>query len=135
MYPFIGALTQAAMTLKGVVTVIHVFSGSTGGEGLAGVLVASDDNLYGTTDRGGTHNRGTVFRLTPSGTTTCLICWCPNWTAGCRWRHLRFSAHAGALLGQARSRPTSISARVSGVCYIAGVDFYVLMPRQRLNAA
>jgi len=33
----------------------------------AGLVQGSDGNLYGTTPNGGTHNHGTVFRISPSG--------------------------------------------------------------------
>jgi len=38
----------------------------------AALLQASDGNFYGTTQFGGTHNRGTFFKLTPAGKFTSL---------------------------------------------------------------
>ena len=44
---------------------------------LAGLLQATDGNLYGTTNHGGTaHGGGTVFRITPEGTLTTLYNFC-----------------------------------------------------------
>jgi uncharacterized repeat protein (TIGR03803 family) len=47
--------------------VIYSFSGPDGGVPLAGVLLDGSGALYGTTWEGGTHNGGTVFKLTQSG--------------------------------------------------------------------
>jgi uncharacterized repeat protein (TIGR03803 family) len=38
----------------------------------AGLVQGSDGNFYGTTELGGTHNTGTVFRISPSGSETNL---------------------------------------------------------------
>jgi len=42
----------------------------------AGLVLASDGNFYGTTQGGGAHSYGTVFRITPSGTLTTLYNFC-----------------------------------------------------------
>jgi uncharacterized repeat protein (TIGR03803 family) len=42
----------------------------------AGVIQASDGNLYGTTEFGGPNDGGTVFSLTPSGALTTLYSFC-----------------------------------------------------------
>ena len=42
----------------------------------AGPIQASDGNFYGTTLQGGTHDSGTVFRITPAGTLTSLYSFC-----------------------------------------------------------
>jgi uncharacterized repeat protein (TIGR03803 family) len=39
---------------------------------VAGLVLGSDGNFYGTTSSGGTSNNGTVFRISPSGTCTNL---------------------------------------------------------------
>ena len=47
----------------------------------AGLIQATDGNLYGTTYHGGAHNQGTVFQITPSGTLTTLYSLCSE--TGC----------------------------------------------------
>ena len=55
-------------------TTLHSFSGypSDGDSPYAGLVQASDGNLYGTTNTGGANGWGTVFKMTPSGTLTIL---------------------------------------------------------------
>ena len=48
-------------------TVLYSFSPANGINPTAGVILDSAGNLYGTTSAGGTHNWGTVFELTRSG--------------------------------------------------------------------
>jgi uncharacterized repeat protein (TIGR03803 family) len=61
----------AAQTLTTLVS----FNGTDGGNSLAGLILATDGNFYGTTS-GGTTASGTVFRMTPSGTLTVLHSFC-----------------------------------------------------------
>ena len=42
----------------------------------AGLVQATNGNFYGTTRFGGTNNRGTVFKITPSGKLTTLYSFC-----------------------------------------------------------
>jgi len=58
------------MTPAAVVTVMHTFVGGSidGASPLATLVQATDGNLYGTTTLGGAMNRGTVFRMTLTGT-------------------------------------------------------------------
>ncbi len=55
-------------------TVLHTFAGagSDGGNSLAGIEIASDGTRYGSTERGGTKNLGTVFKISPSGVYSVL---------------------------------------------------------------
>jgi uncharacterized repeat protein (TIGR03803 family) len=57
------------MSPKGEFQLLHAFAGAPKeGENPYGRLVAgSDGNLYGTTNRGGQYDLGTIFRLTPEG--------------------------------------------------------------------
>ncbi len=51
---------------------LHSFTGADGSGPLAGLLQDSKGTFYGTAYRGGAHNDGTLFALTPSGTFTLL---------------------------------------------------------------
>ena len=52
---------------------MHTFtSGNDGSTPMAGLVQATDGNLYGTANRGATEDQGTIFRLTPSGTFSIL---------------------------------------------------------------
>jgi uncharacterized repeat protein (TIGR03803 family) len=66
--------TLFRMTPAGAVTVLHSFNGFLG-EGaipVAGLVQGSDGNFYGTTELGGTHFRGSVFKIDPTGNLTTL---------------------------------------------------------------
>ena len=52
-------------------TTLHSFDGN-GANPWAGLIQASNGNLYGTTYYGGLHNQGTVFTITLSGTFTVV---------------------------------------------------------------
>jgi uncharacterized repeat protein (TIGR03803 family) len=61
--------------LAGAQTLIPLYSFTGGNDGnnpIAGLVQASDGNLYGTAPDGGTNGYGTVFRITTSGTLTPL---------------------------------------------------------------
>jgi uncharacterized repeat protein (TIGR03803 family) len=66
--------TVFGMTSSGVTAVLHSFN-SFLGEGAvptAGLVQGSDGNFYGTTVSGGDHFKGTVFKITATGTLTTL---------------------------------------------------------------
>jgi len=68
-----GAGTIFKTTSTGTLTTLYNFTG--GGEGgtpATGLLPATDENLYGTTYYGGANGKGTVFKISPSGTLTTL---------------------------------------------------------------
>ena len=67
-----GAGTIFKITPSGSFTILHRFSGTDGGQPLAGLIQATDGNFYGTTKTGGTKEFGTVFKITPGGTLTTL---------------------------------------------------------------
>jgi uncharacterized repeat protein (TIGR03803 family) len=55
-------------------SVVYNFPGATGGVApVAGLVLASDGNFYGTTQVGGSSNNGTVFKMTPAGVLTTLV--------------------------------------------------------------
>ena len=68
--------TVFKVTPQGTMTALYNFclqSGCTDGSApYAGVIQGKDGNFYGTTESGGAHNEGTVFKLTPQGSLTVL---------------------------------------------------------------
>jgi uncharacterized repeat protein (TIGR03803 family) len=62
------------ITLAGTETTLHSFTGSPGDGNypLAGLVQASDDNIYGTTQLGGAYGQGTAFKMTPAGSVSVL---------------------------------------------------------------
>src|ERR1039458_8150754 len=72
--------TVFKITLGGKLTTLYSFcsqSGCTDGASpYAGLVQATNGDLYGTTFNGGTKNGGTVFKITPSGTLTTLHSFC-----------------------------------------------------------
>jgi uncharacterized repeat protein (TIGR03803 family) len=72
-----GGASEAGVVFKidpsGNETVLHSFTGgSDGGYPLAGVILDSQGNLYGTTNGGGSSGAGVVFKIDPSGKETVL---------------------------------------------------------------
>jgi uncharacterized repeat protein (TIGR03803 family) len=53
-------------------TTVYRFAGPDGAAPYAGLVMDKQGNLYGTTLYGGSHNYGTVFQITMSGTETVL---------------------------------------------------------------
>jgi uncharacterized repeat protein (TIGR03803 family) len=72
--------TVFKITPGGALTTLHAFCSQTnctdGANPYADLIQAIDGNFYGTTLGGGTYNRGTVFKITPSGTLTTLHSFC-----------------------------------------------------------
>ena len=66
-----GYGTVFQITPSGVLTTLHHFCGQAnctdGATPATGLVLATDGNLYGTTDYGGAYNLGTIFRITTSG--------------------------------------------------------------------
>ncbi len=59
-------------------TTLANFEYTNGAQPSAGLVQATDGNLYGTAGSGGTFGAGTVFKITPSGTLTTLYSFCPQ---------------------------------------------------------
>ena len=59
-------------TSGGDFSIIHQFNGQNGENPEGALVVGADGNFYGTTLQGGDSGRGTVFKITPSGTLTTL---------------------------------------------------------------
>lgn len=71
--PYTACGTVFKLDTAGNETVLHSFSGgSDGGLPVAGLIMDKAGNLYGTTEVGGTHFAGTVFKLDSSGNLTVL---------------------------------------------------------------
>jgi len=62
--------TQSAQAQT--VTILHSFNNTDGSDPYAGLVQATNGNLYGTTIEGGANFQGTVFKITPSGTLTTV---------------------------------------------------------------
>jgi uncharacterized repeat protein (TIGR03803 family) len=63
--------TVFKMTLVGAETVLYSFGAAGDGTNpVAGLVQGTDGNFYGTTQNGGTLNKGTVFKMTPAGLET-----------------------------------------------------------------
>jgi uncharacterized repeat protein (TIGR03803 family) len=68
------------MSPAGKLTTLYSFCSQTscsdGAAANAGLVQATDGNLYGTTGAGGTNNNGTVFQITPVGKLTTIYRFC-----------------------------------------------------------
>jgi uncharacterized repeat protein (TIGR03803 family) len=70
-----GDGTVFQITTGGTLTTMHNFNRfnpTDGSQPYAGLIQATDGNLYGTTYRGGSHNVGTAYRITTTGTMKTL---------------------------------------------------------------
>ncbi len=77
--PDLGCGTVFKITANGKLTTLHAFRKTDGWAPYGALILASDGNLYGTTNAGGKYNAGTVFKITTSGTLTTLYSFdCPG---------------------------------------------------------
>ena len=79
-----GCGTVFKITPSGTLTTLHSFNVTDGENPWAGLVQATNGNLYGTTLLGGANSPyyyGTVFKITPSGTLTTLYSFCSQ--SGC----------------------------------------------------
>src|SRR5271168_3771237 len=66
-------LAAATVALSGqTLTTLHSFNETDGSQPFAGLMQASDGNLYGTTSAGGANGDGTAFKITTSGSLTTI---------------------------------------------------------------
>jgi uncharacterized repeat protein (TIGR03803 family) len=70
--------TLFKITPGGTLTLVHTFTGLNGDgySPYAPLVQATDGNLYGTTENGGTTGLGNIFQVTPTGTVTTLYSFC-----------------------------------------------------------
>jgi uncharacterized repeat protein (TIGR03803 family) len=67
------------ITPSGTLTTLFTFNGLNNDGGAvpaAGLVQGTDGNFYGTTNGGGANDRGTAFKVTPTGTLTTLYSFC-----------------------------------------------------------
>jgi uncharacterized repeat protein (TIGR03803 family) len=76
-----AAQTDRGIDLGTIFTTLHSFDGTDGRLSFAGLVQATNGNLYGTTYYGGTKDSGNVFEITPGGTLTTLYSLCSK--SGC----------------------------------------------------
>jgi uncharacterized repeat protein (TIGR03803 family) len=69
------AFSMAACAQAQIVINLANFDGKNG-SGPVGLIQATDGNFYGTTELGGAHGKGTVFRMTPTGQITSIYSFC-----------------------------------------------------------
>ncbi|MGO9562003.1 MAG: choice-of-anchor tandem repeat GloVer-containing protein [Candidatus Korobacteraceae bacterium] len=99
--------TVFKITPTGTFTQLYVFCSQTGClDGywpVGGLVLASDGNFYGTTQGGGTHGDGTVYRITPAGTLTTIYDFCSlqNCADGSQPQAALIQASDGNLYGTA----------------------------------
>jgi uncharacterized repeat protein (TIGR03803 family) len=109
-------------------TTLHEFVGTDGSNAYAGLVQATDGNLYGTTTEGGANNSslctgdttgcGTVFKITPTGTVTTLYNFCAqnNCTDGTQPTARLVQAANGNFYGTAFGGGAN-------VCLIGGINY------------
>jgi uncharacterized repeat protein (TIGR03803 family) len=77
-----GSGTVFRVTPSGTMNAIHTFceqsSCTDGAYPASGLALATDGNLYGTTNSGGANGAGTVYRITPDGKFSTLYSFCPK---------------------------------------------------------
>ena len=77
---FVFCAAKAIASPAQIFTTLHSFCAQNdctdGAVPFAGLVQASDGNLYGTTFGGGADDGGTVFKITPEGTLTTLYSFC-----------------------------------------------------------
>jgi uncharacterized repeat protein (TIGR03803 family) len=85
----------------------------------AGLIQATDGNLYGTTAEGGTYGPGTIFQITTSGQLTTLHSFCsqPNCSDGANPGVGLVQASDGRLYGSADGGNTTFCAPSCGILY------------------
>ena len=118
----------------GAETVLHRFNGADGASPYAGFLVLDTaGNLYGTTNAGGAHNQGVVFKLSPTGSETVLHSFTGGADGGGPRAGLLRDA-ARNLYGTTLNGGTSVNGPCAGGCGVvfklspcdSGYDFSVV---------
>ena len=95
----IGLLAATSVSAASITTLVS-FNSANGANPFGSLIADASGTLYGTTDRGGTSDGGTVFSLTSSGTLTTLASF--NGTNGQDPRGSLIADASGALYGSTR---------------------------------
>lgn len=75
--------TVFKMTPGGALTILHSFTGGADGyEPYAGLVLAIDGNMYGTTVSGGSTNLGAIYKVDPSGNVSTVYSFQGNFVDG-----------------------------------------------------
>jgi uncharacterized repeat protein (TIGR03803 family) len=112
------AATAVALTAQ-TYTVLHSFHYAEGVEPLAGLVQATNGNLYGTTGLGGAYpDAGTIFKITPSGTLTAIYDFCSQ-------SHCTDGAMPAAMLVQGTDGSFYGTTMAGGVYPDAGTIFKI----------
>lgn len=108
-----GCGTIFKITPGGILTTLYSFclqsNCADGATPLAGLIQATDGNFYGTTAAGGGGMTGTVFRITPAGTFTCLYGFGSGGDDGARPTGKLVQAADGNLYGTTSSGNANLS--------------------------
>lgn len=112
-----GFGTVFRVTSAGEVSVVHAFTGPSTGAGfpLSGLSTDGAGNLYGTTERGGSINRGTAYRIDAAGAFTLLHSFGGSAVEG-------MQPYAGLLLANASIYAATFSDLFAGGGAIAKLD-------------
>jgi uncharacterized repeat protein (TIGR03803 family) len=70
-FTFYGTLFK--LNTNGVLNTLYLLNFTDGSYPAAGLVLGTDGNFYGTTERGGANANGTIFRLTPGGAFSTLV--------------------------------------------------------------
>jgi uncharacterized repeat protein (TIGR03803 family) len=98
-----GAGTVFKLAPDGTESVLHSFTGfSDGAFPMSGLLKDKTGHLYGTTNAGGAHGAGTVFKVSATGATTTIYSF-PGGTGGASPQAGLLRDQAGELLGTTSS--------------------------------
>ena len=100
----LGCGTVFRISPSGSLTILHAFLGGADGGNPAGALLRDrSGNLYGTTERGGLHGYGTVFRIGPNGRESVLYSFLGGRDDGADPRGALIADAAGNLYGTTNS--------------------------------
>src|SRR5262249_25656465 len=94
-----GLGTVFEITPGGTLTTLYSFGStfSDGGNPIAGLVLATNGNFYGTTYNFGANGYGTIFKITPRGKSTTLYNFCSQ--SGCTDGYTAYGALVQAMNG------------------------------------